>query len=141
MTTSDVLSALALAVSVAGFLLSLYVARRDRGNVRAKSYHLITEAPSPPVALVVEAVNAGHRPVTLKGLGVKKPGGGGLYISLSGEVRLAEGERYVEKLFVGDPRLSDEDLEGYFEDTLGRRYWIADFPENVRELFSIERIS
>jgi hypothetical protein len=143
MHTSEILSIVALAVSVTSLGLSAYMASRDRGKLRTKStFYAAYEGRSP--VMRVEAVNAGRRPVILTVLGGYYENGdwSGTYIrDDTAGVRLGENEKFSEEidrlhhmLFNHDTGAAVTDL--WFQDTLGRRYRVEGAKKHLKQLLS-----
>lgn len=142
MNSAEVTSISALVISIGSLAASLYFNLRDRARVVARSqYHSGYEGDEPTVS--VSVVNAGRRPIVLRmwaGADEKSNWVGSILNSKEGGHRLAEHERY-------DLSLNRNDLVAYtpndnfvftdiwFEDTLGRRYSVANAKKNLRKLW------
>ena len=128
----------ALVVSVAGFWLSFANYRRDRPRLLATSrFSPGWEGLDPTVE--VSIVNAGRRPVILRGLGRQGAGEAWsmtFFDSAAGGKRLGEHERCDITLRVGelveqDPKAEFDIVDLWVEDTLGARHGVKDARRNL----------
>lgn len=95
MSDALTISIVALAVSIASFGLSSYLAWRDRSRLKAKSFAREHDRTGEYSSVFVSVTNAGRRPIILRSLiGIYADGSkGGISLSESG-VKLQEGEFY-----------------------------------------------
>ena len=139
---AEVVSIIALLVSLASLSATLYFNLRDRARVVAKSEFYEGYSGDVP-SMSVSIVNAGRRPIVLRmwaGTDGKENWAGTMLNSKEGGQRLAEHERYDLHLtredlvaFTPDDNFVFSDL--WVEDTLGRRYAVAQAKDNIRKLW------
>ena len=143
MSFAEIISLVALIISLASLAATLYFNLRDRASVVAKStYYPGYEGGIPSVAIHI--VNSGRRPIVMyQWVGAGKAHEWvGTYLNQKDKnsgYRLAEHERYELSIRRDDlvALTPDEDfiIENiWFEDTLGRRYFVEGARENIIKL-------
>jgi hypothetical protein len=142
MTRSEVISIVALLISVTSLVFSFYFNFRDRANLKTSS-QFFAASEFGPSRVEFTIVNAGRRPIILrmwggtdeKGEWVGRPFGN----DNKWELQLGEHERFdhhieQQDLYFG----ADDDLimmvNLWVEDTLGRRQQIKDAKKNIASL-------
>ena len=143
MTTSEIISSLALLVSLGSFSVSLYVARRDRVALTAEAkFYYPSERSAPSVGIVI--ANAGRRAVGLQMLVAltETDAWYGVGLGRQGEALiLVEGQSHEvvwkkENLTKGP---TDEDwlfVDLEVEDTLGKRHPVRNAKPSLRLLLN-----
>src|SRR6266436_203467 len=152
MQTSDILSVIALGVSLASFAVSAYIVWSDRGRIRARSIFFPAHKDEDsgkerPASMQVEAINLGRRTVILTLLSGEYEDGhtGGTYIGdYKKGIRLSENETFTEDVdqmhnLVFDHRNGVALVDLWFEDTPGRRYPVKGAKRDLDRLFKNER--
>ena len=143
MTRPEVISIVALLVSVATFAFWIYFNFRDRANIKTTSrFHAASESGSASVDFTV--VNAGRRPIILRmwsGTDEKGEWVGTFLGEGKSGLRLGEQERFDHSLARNDlfTQTPDEKIiiaDLWVEDTLGRRYEIKDAKKNLALLLN-----
>ena len=144
MRYAEILSTIALIISVAGFGLSALGVFRDRPRVKVTSTFYSADEFGPDQINVV-VVNKGRRPVILRMIGGNGEGGGWSATNLAtekGGIRLGEHERWEhtikpEHTVSFNPDGEDMRLERmWIEDSLGNRHSIPRSKEYVAKLQS-----
>jgi hypothetical protein len=145
---SDVVSIVALIVSLASASFSAWFGLRDRARIKTDStYFPASEDSAGPPGILIRIANHGRRPVYLKNLYYNYGGREGSAIvegfwESEGLVdgRLAEGRDYEH--FINsddDTRLRSENglpaRDIFFEDSLARRHYVKHAREHLRRLF------
>jgi hypothetical protein len=138
MTRSEIISVLALLLSVISIGFSVYFNFRDRGNIKTSStFYPGSDFGSASVHITI--VNAGRRPIILRMRGAVDKNGEWIGTFLGKDksgLRLGEHERFDHKMEKGD--LFEQTPDGvitvadlWVEDTLGHRYAIRDAKKNL----------
>ena len=141
MTRSEIVSVLALFLSVISLGFSIYVNLRDRANIKTTS-QFYPASESGPAAVHFSVVNAGRRPIILRMRGGVDKSGGWIGTFLGKDqsgLRLGEHERLDHTMKKQDIfEQTPDDLmtlaDLWVEDTLGRRYPIKDAKKNLAAL-------
>lgn len=141
---SDILSSIAIVVSLGSLGVSAYVAFRDRPRLKV-SGQFFRASRNDPSRIVLTLINVGQRPVILRQLGgtskvgkwsVAFPGQG------PGGLRLGEHERYEHTIKKEDTVSFDVDKDDtslgslWIEDSLGNRYHVPNSKEDIGRLWS-----
>jgi hypothetical protein len=144
MTRAEVISSIALIVSIMSVVFSVYFGYRDRAHLKATSKFYPGDPDYGPAWISVTIVNAGRRPVILRmwvGFGEKGEWVGTILGEGKSGLRLGEHERHEISLrrddLVGQMPPPSDDIEFqdlWVEDSLGRRHAIKDAKKNVRLL-------
>src|SRR6266498_471031 len=132
MTPPEIISIIALSVSVASFTVSICVAVRDRARIRAKSTfvgscHNVTENRREPASIFVELVNKGRRPIIVKGF-IRESRKRSMNWSRVGPretgLDLGENGKYTTTIQASDCDAGNGIFftDMWFEDSLGNRY-------------------
>ena len=141
MSNAETISVIALFVSLCSFAATLFFNLRDRAHVITKStYYPGYEGDSPKLAISI--VNAGRRPIVLRMWAGSDGGSGWVGTKLrpqDGGMRLAEHEMHEVILSATDliGETPDESMHFsslWFEDTLGRRHFVANAEKNIARL-------
>lgn len=143
MTRAEIISVLALVVSIASFCSSVLLGLRDRGRLVTASKFL-PHWEGNPAHVLVSVVNAGRRPVILRmwaGAASKKDWVGTCLGEQGSGMRLGEHERHEFKLEKHDLLVATPDYDVliedlWFEDTLGRRHIVAGAKANLAKLLA-----
>lgn len=146
MPRAEIISIVALLVSLGSLATTFYFNLRDRARLVAKSTFYVGydgEGPS----ITISIVNSGRRPATLHmwaGTDGSKNWVGTLLNSKDGGLRLAEHERYEMRLKRSDLTgfTPDDDIEFtdlWFEDSLGRRHTVVNAKKHIAMLKSDTR--
>lgn len=136
---------IALAISVVSLLLSVYVALRDRGRLRARCRAYRHPETGEYAFLQVSVVNVGRRPIILRYLYGRYEGGRVAGVAVDGEpLTLSEGAHYETKIgkFDGMMVYTDE-YDGVYanlvrlfvEDSTGNRYRVRGSKKQVQLLW------
>ena len=138
MMRSEIISVLALLLSVVSIGFSVYFNFRDRANIKTTS-KFYPESDSGPASVHFTVVNAGRRPIILRMGGAVDKNGQWIGTCLGKDesgLRLGEHERFdrdMEKIDLVEQTpegvITKADL--WVEDTLGRRYPIRDAKKNL----------
>lgn len=148
MTPAEIISIIALCVSVASFTVSVCVAVRDRARVRAKCTfigpcHNVTEGRREPASIFVELINKGRRAVIVKGF-VRESGNRSMTWARVGPretgLDLGENGRYTTKIQATDCDAGNGVFftDMWFEDSLGNRYPVKGAKRNLKRLVETE---
>lgn len=144
MTTSDVLSSLAIGVSLLSLAWQVRTWQADRTRVRTRSQFYLGDEERPPTLRLSIAVD-GPRQVVLRLLCEKLDNGNwsGTYLGDDYKMglRLSDGAHFETTLTADELWHFDYD-EGdllavhdfYFEDSLGRKYPVQDCKKNIERL-------
>lgn len=141
---SDVLSSVALVVSLGSLSVSAYVAFRDRPRLKVSSRFLRASEYGPD-RIVLTLINAGRRPVILRLLGGTSKIGKWSATFLGkdeGGLRLGEHEHYEHTIEKEDTVTFDLDSDDivfeclWVEDSLGNRYHVPNSEQHIAELWS-----
>ncbi len=141
----EIVSTIALVVSLGSFGVSAFNAFRDRPRLKVKSTFYDASEWNDEPYIRVEVVNRGRRPVILRMIGGYHSDGGGGGESIeheNGGLRLGEHERHdftidKEKAVLQGPDGPDHPYERmWIEDTLGNRHAIPNSRAYLKKLFS-----
>lgn len=141
---SEILSTVAIVLSLGSFAISARGAFLDRPRLKIKSTFYDGSGFNENPSIYVEVVNAGRRPVILRTIGgYDKHGsfGGTLIDHEKGGRRLGEHERYEYTVYQHDAVFIDVDGpdDPYerlaIEDSLGNRYVVPNSREHIPLLF------
>jgi len=144
---AEIVSIVAICVSLASLGVALYTALRDRARLKIKS-KFFSASEYGPDRIVVSMVNAGRRPVVLRLIGGHDSHGqwGGSYLEREkGGLRLGEHEHYEYKFEKEDTVLMVPDGDDLFfeelwvEDSLGIRHAIPDSKAYIKRLWGPSR--
>jgi hypothetical protein len=133
----------AIAISVAGFLLSLSGFLRDRSRLKIKSQYIPASQYDPEDEIMVTLMNQGRRTIILRLIGGTDQEGvsSGTFLDYEkGGVRLAENERHELHLRLSDIHQQTPDdpdihyAELWIEDSLGRKYPIPKSREHIQSM-------
>lgn len=141
MTWAEIISVVALLVSIASLCSSFFFGLRDRARLVTGSRYLPLWEEN-PAHVCVSIVNAGRRPVILRmwvGAESTEKWEGHFLGEGTAGLRLGEHERYEFKLEQHDLHAvtPDEDFQIedlWFEDTLGRQHTVRDVRANLAKL-------
>lgn len=142
MTRADVVSVVALLVSVASLCFSVYFNLRDKARIVTGSRYL-NDWDGAGAHIEISIVNAGRRPIILRMWGGDDGTTrwvGEILNGKDGGIRLAEHERHAITLSKDDlsgDTTPDETIEFtnlWFEDTLGRRHVVRKAREHIERL-------
>lgn len=155
MQLSDLISILALIVSLVSAGFSISFGLRDRAAIRTTSKYLPAEqdqeGPISPPVLVLEVANFGRRDVYLEYLYVQYGRSGHLSMAETtwegdkfGRCRLGEGDKYTQAFDPdNDGILKDEQGEEatdiFFQDSLNRRYHARDAGAQIKSYLEAAR--
>ena len=138
------LAFVAMIISFISLSVSIYLAWRDRANLKTHSQIYRHHETNESSALYVKAVNTGRRPITLRYMiGCYEEKSESFWEMEDGAVLLEEGCFYEDKIgkfdgeminigIHGNETLMLEDL--FFEDTTGKRHSIKDAKHNIAKL-------
>lgn len=141
---SEVISTIALIVSLGSLSVSGYVAFRDRPRLKITS-RFVPASEYGPNRIVLALVNMGRRPVILRMLGGTSKNGAWAAEFLAhekGGLRLGEHERYEHTLEKDDTVAFNPENEDLFyerlwvEDSLGNRHPVPNSHEHIKKLWS-----
>lgn len=148
MTVQLAISIAAIVLSVCSFILSTYVALRDRSRLKTESHAYRHDETGEYYSFYFKVVNAGRRPIvrTLIEGTYDNNHRSGQYIDYENKgIKLAEGEYYehhlgkFDGLMVCDPQ-GDGDffdlLDLFVVDSANRKYKIKDAKKNIHLLRS-----
>ena len=141
MTRAELISIVALLISLGSAAATIYFNLRDRARLVVKSTFYSGYDGEMP-SMTVSVVNGGRRPAVLRmwaGTDGTKHWAGTLLNSSEGGLRLAEHERYELRLSKDDLTEVTPDHEIvftdlWFEDTLGRRHFVVDAKKHIAML-------
>jgi hypothetical protein len=145
MNTAEILSTIAIVISVAGTANSFYGTFRDRSRVKFKT-RFIKESEQGPARLYVTVANAGRRPIVLRIKGGSTAEGrwsGEMLGDAAGGLRLGEGDHYDCTYFKHDVFYVDHEDNNFlpyeslwFEDSLGNRRVVPGSSEAINRLIA-----
>lgn len=141
MSRAEIISILALAISLLSFAFFVYFNYRDRAKIITSS-NFYSSSEFGPSRIHIVIVNAGRRPIILRGWGGNDKKGNGVITMLGDKnqgLRLGEHERFEITLEKHDIYTQTPDDEIIFsdlwvEDTLGRHYAIKNAKTNIELL-------
>ena len=132
------ISLVALAVSIASLCLGLYLAWRDRAQMKVSSFAREHDHTSEYSSIFITATNRGRRPVVLRWLGgVYADGSTGRQGIAEDGVKLQEGEFYETEFGKFDGIMVNGDdmsplVDVFLEDSAGRRHKIDGSRANIK---------
>lgn len=144
MTRSELISMLALLVSFASLVVSVFFNLRDRQKLVASSKFIAFHPEYGPAHVDVAIVNAGRRPIILRMWGGSDNAGEWVGEYLGKEhagLRLSEHERHditvsKDDLYSSTPHSEIIYKVLWVEDSLGRRHVVKDSRRNVQLLWN-----
>jgi hypothetical protein len=155
METSEIISIIALFVSIVSAGFSILFGSRDRARLRAVSKFFPAtqddEGPISPPLLLIEIANHGRRDVYLEYFYVGHGREKGLSIAettwesdIHGRCQLSEGDKYshtfdpdCDGILLNDDGIAATHL--YFQDSLGRRYKVKHAGQNIQKYLAEAR--
>jgi len=155
MEVSDIISIIALIVSLLSVGSSIWFGNRDRARVKAVSKYFLPdqdeEGPISPPLLLIEIANHGRRDVYLEYfyVGYGRESGLSNVVStwegdIHGRCQLGEGDKYSytfdpdsDGILVNDDGTRATQL--FFQDSLSRRYPVKDARKNIQAYLDIAR--
>jgi len=140
---SEILSTVALVISLGSLSVSGYVAFRDRPRLKITS-RFVAASEYGPNRVVLTLINKGRRPVILRMLGGNSKDGKWSATFLdqkNGGLRLGEYERYEHTIEKGDTVCFHPDNEVWLferlwvEDSLGNRHPVPNSRDHIKKLW------
>lgn len=141
---SDILSTVALIVSLGSLSVSAYVALRDRPRLKITSRYIAASEYSPN-RIILTLINKGRRPVILRLLGgtSKDEKWTATFLEQEkGGLRLGEHERYDHTIEKEDTVIFHNDNDDLFferlwvEDSIGNRHYVPNSRDHINKLWS-----
>ena len=137
-------SHIALIISSLSLSLSFWAVFKDRNRLAISSQFIDAHPDYGPDRISFRAVNKGKRPIYLRAIGGKLEKGGWLNIHIGdGELgkKLEEGQNYEDEFKIDDieaegPDFSDQFIELWIEDSLGRRHKIPKSRKFINRLIT-----